>query len=220
MLSHLITECNFQFGNQVFLQKIGIPMGIDPAPFWANLYLYYYEKKYVMSLIKNDPRKALKFKHASRFIDDQGNLNDGGEFGNSYREIYPASLELKVEHQGVHATFLELDISVEDRCFVYKLFDKRDHFPFSIVRMPDIHGNIPNNVFYGSVMAEILRIGRASLRYRDFLTPTKKLLTRMKNQGGEPNKLKRQLKKAVDRYPAVFSKYQKQVKDIVSDMTL
>ena len=39
-LNHLITNCYFTVGNIVMRQKIGIPMGIDPAPFWANLYLY------------------------------------------------------------------------------------------------------------------------------------------------------------------------------------
>ena len=35
----LISECHFVIGNLVFTQDIGIPMGIDPAPFWANLSL-------------------------------------------------------------------------------------------------------------------------------------------------------------------------------------
>ena len=41
--SHLIKETYFQVGNLLFKQCIGIPMGIDPAPFWANLHLYSYE---------------------------------------------------------------------------------------------------------------------------------------------------------------------------------
>ena len=217
MLSHLILQCNFQFENKVFLQTIGIPMGIDPAPFWANLYLYFYEKNYIMSVMKNNTKKALMFRNASRFIDDEVNLNDRGEFGASCREIYPTELELKVEHQGDHATFLELDISIQEGCYIYKLFDKRDDFPFSIVRMPDIHGNIPNNIFYGSVMAEILRIARASLLYKDFVTSMIKLLTRMKNQGGVFQKLHQQIKKAIGRYPHLFSKYNKHVKDIIFD---
>ena len=98
MVSYLIKECNFQFGTKTFSQKIGITMGIDPAPFWANLYLYYYEKQYVMSQISLNYRKALMFRHASRFIDDEANLNDGGEFGRSWKEVYPKELELKVEH--------------------------------------------------------------------------------------------------------------------------
>ena len=52
---------------------------------------------------------------------------------------------------------------------IYKLFDKRDNFPFFIVRMPDLGGNIPSHVFYGSAMSEFLRIARSTLLYSDFL---------------------------------------------------
>ena len=42
-------------------------------------------------------------------------------------------------------------------------------FPFFIVRMPDLSGNIPLHVFYGSVMSESLHIARKTLYYADFL---------------------------------------------------
>ena len=61
-------------------------------------------------------------------------INDDGEFS-SYDYIYPKQFELKLEHQGKHATFLDLNITIEDNIFAYKLFDKRDKFPFFIVRM-------------------------------------------------------------------------------------
>ena len=38
-VEYLISKCYFTVGNPVFMQKIGIPMGIDSAPFWANLFL-------------------------------------------------------------------------------------------------------------------------------------------------------------------------------------
>ena len=34
-IKHLIMECYFTVRNDDFIQTIGIPMGIDPAPFWA-----------------------------------------------------------------------------------------------------------------------------------------------------------------------------------------
>ena len=37
LVKHLITNTYFIVGNYVIHQSIGIPMGIDPAPFWANL---------------------------------------------------------------------------------------------------------------------------------------------------------------------------------------
>ena len=129
-------------------------MGIDPAPFWANLHLYSYECDFITSLISSDKARAIRYLLAARFIDDECNLNDGGEFGRSFHEIYPKELELKCDHSGSHATFLDLEITIVDGIFVFKLFDKRDNFPFFIVRMPDLSGNIPSHVFYGSVMSE------------------------------------------------------------------
>ena len=49
-IKHLIRECYFTVGDKVFIQTIGIPMGIDPAPFWANLYLYKFENSFMESL--------------------------------------------------------------------------------------------------------------------------------------------------------------------------
>jgi len=125
---------------------------------------------------------------------------------------------VKCEHEGRHATFLELDITIEDGVFVYKLFDKRDEFPFSIVRMPDLSGNIPDHVFYGSVMSEFLRIGRATLFYRDFLPKAKELLHRMVNQNGDKHMLLLQLKKAIRNHSQIFNRFQKSTQDILNDI--
>ena len=55
-------------------------------------------------------------------------INDNVEFFSSFRKICPKELELKVEHQEKHAIFLDLDITIEDDFFVYKLFDKKNKF--------------------------------------------------------------------------------------------
>ena len=34
-------------GNSLLRQKIGIPLGIEPAPFLANIFLYTYENEYM-----------------------------------------------------------------------------------------------------------------------------------------------------------------------------
>ena len=222
LVKHLITETFFVVGNMVFRQCIGIPMGIDPAPFWANLYLYHYENKYVTGLIKEgtgeSKYRGCKFKNCARFIDDEINLNDSGIFGESHLDIYPPCLELKCEHRGIHATFLELDITVVDGIFVYKLFDKRDDFPFDIVRMPDLSGNIPQHVFYGSVMAEFLRIARASLLYKDFIPRAKSLYSRMCNQGAVEVRLLQQIRKLFRKHGDSFLKFDKTVGEIREDI--
>ena len=218
LTDHLITELYFEVGNLIFRQSIGIPMGIDPAPFWANLYLYKYECDHVTKLIKSDKHRALKYRHSSRFIDDEFNVNDFGEFGRSFHQIYPSDLHLKCEHNGTHATFLELAISIIDGLFVYKLYDKRDTFPFHIIRMPDKNGNIPMHVFYGSIMSEFLRIARATLLFSDFLPRASALFKRMVNQGGEKHRVLAQIQRAIQRHPAPFKKFAKSSQQIIDSI--
>ena len=126
-------------------------------------------------LIGSDKVKARHFHSTKRFIDDLCALNDGNLFDQVYRDIYPDELELKQEHSGTHGTFLNLDITIVNGQFVYKLFDKRDAFPFSIVRMPHIDSNIPESIFYSALMGEFLRISRSTLLLEDFLNKAKEL---------------------------------------------
>ena len=217
-IKYLIIECHFTIGNTIFTQCIGIPMGIDPAPFWANLYLYYFECEFITKLIKTNKNKAIKFHGTSRFIDDLCAINDGGHFGNSFLDIYPPELELKVEHQGDHATFLDLDITLKDGIFIYKLYDKRDAFPFFIVRMPTKSSNIPTSTFYGAIMSEFLRIARNTLLFCDFTTKARQLYNRMLSQGGLSIKIVAQVRKAVNRHPIAFESFNKSMEEIVTSI--
>ena len=49
---------------------IGIPMEIDPAPFWTNLFLYSYAEEYMSSLTSSGKIKARHFHSTKLFIDD------------------------------------------------------------------------------------------------------------------------------------------------------
>ena len=219
LVKHLITRTYFVVGNLVIRQSIGIPMGIDPAPFCANLYLHHYEHEFITGLMRTDKRRARKFLNAFRFIDDECNLNDHGEFARSFKEIYPEELHLKCEHQGTKATFLDLHVQIIDRIYVYKLFDKRDDFPFSIVRMPDLSGNLPAFIFYGSIMSEFLRIARCTRLVEDFIPRAKMLCERMVSQGGSKNVVLKQIRKAILRHPIPFSKYSLPVSEIIRKLS-
>ena len=88
-------------------------------------------------LKKNDLIKTKKICISFRFIDDLNSINDGGEFESNYSDIYPEELQLGKENTDKHETsFLVLNIKIKDEKFHFGLFDKRDSFPFSIVRMP------------------------------------------------------------------------------------
>ena len=218
IVKHLITECHFEIGNTLFTQVIGIPMGIDPAPFWANLYLYWYENKFMTKTIKENKFRAMRYHGSSRFIDDMCCINDSNDFEKSFKQIYPPSMELKIEHHGQHATFLDLEIDIRQGIFVYKLYDKRDAFPFFIVRMPDLTGNIPSSMFYGSILSEFLRIARTTLYINEFSHRASELVSRMCNQGGKRENIYRQLKKAALNHPEAFLKYRKSAAQIIESV--
>ena len=109
-------------------QDIGIPMGIDPAP---------------LSPIS---KKSIR---VHKFIDELWPINDDGKFSKSFKCIYAGELEIKLEHSGMHAKFVDLDIKIEDGIFVYRFFDKSGKFQFFIIHMPQFESNIPSNIFYG-----------------------------------------------------------------------
>ena len=120
-------------------------------------------------LISNDKVKGCHFHATKHFIDDLGTLNDGCVFNDLYKGTYPPELQLKIEHSGTHVTFLNLDVTAKDGVFIYKLFDKRDAFPFFIVCMPYVDSNIPKTIFYSALAGEFLRIARSSLYTKTFM---------------------------------------------------
>ena len=98
---------------------------------------------------------------------------------NLLRTYTPNELELKVENLGTYATFLDLDIAIKDNIFIYKLFDKRDEFPFFIVRMLHLSSNILSSLCYGSFYSELLRISRCTSLFSDFTRRPSELYNRM-----------------------------------------
>ena len=208
-IKYLLNNCFFKFGDKVLRQVIGIPMGSDPAPFMANLFLYFYENKWILKTKKSNLKEARMFGNTFRFIDDLIAINDGGTFEKNYKNIYPEELELKKENHDINeATFLDLNIHISNsNNFNISLFDKRDTFPFSIVRMPFLCSNIPTKMFYSSLGAEILRIARANNNKISFVKSTKGIINRMFNQGANRTRIANTLKKVFGRHFEVFCEF-------------
>ena len=126
-ISFLLDNCYFTFAKLPFRQKIGIPRGSDPAPFMANLFLYYYENKWLKSIKSSNIALARKFSNMFRFIDDLLVVNDDDEFSKFIKNIYPPELKLTKENGNSNSTsFLDLQISIDSNRFVTSLYCKRD----------------------------------------------------------------------------------------------
>ena len=143
MYNYMIDSCYIEFKGKVYRQHIGIPMGVDPAPFIANLFLHYSESRYIENLLNSgDIANAKKLSNSFRYLDDLLSLNDKGFFDNVSKLIYPPELTLsRTDKDGIQADYLDLDISISANGFFNcNLFDKRDDFKFKV--MTQIQENI------------------------------------------------------------------------------
>ncbi len=121
MLDFIIDGSYLAVGNFVFRQQVGIPMGTDPAPFMANLYLYSYEFSWMEKLTLTDYGIARRYYgRTKRFIDDLCTLNNGKQIEKHWKEIYPKELVLNKENiNNEEASFLDRSGNQDYRQDVY-----------------------------------------------------------------------------------------------------
>ena len=148
-LKFLLNNSFFQVGSKIFHQVTGIPMGSDLAPFLANLFLSFYESRWLKSVKNTNYGVARKFGNILRFIDDLIAIKDGNEFENHYNEIYPSELILKKENTShIETTFQDPDLCIR--------YDKWNSYNFNILRFPYKSTTIPSKILFATISAEIL----------------------------------------------------------------
>ena len=99
----------------MFKQNVGIPMGIDLAPYWEKPFTYLFESNYAQQLISKKSSRDYEFNGTSRFKRGLCTINDNDEFSSWYNL---KQLELKIKHYGGNATFLDLKITIGNNVFV------------------------------------------------------------------------------------------------------
>lgn len=208
MIDIVVDNSFFRFGNRVYRQCIGIPMGIDPAPQMANLYLYYYESTFMEVLTKENYGIAKKFNNTSRFIDDLLTINNDCYLQNYKQDIYPEELQLNQENDDVcKATFLDIEAHIEEGKFQTKTYDKRDAFTFEIVNYPDLSGNIPKQPAYGVFTSQIIRYARICTRRQDFTDRIITLIRKLVKKNFELERLLSTMKKCLRKHRWIEKKY-------------
>ena len=177
-IDFLLDNCYFTLGSYIFRQLIGVPIGVSPGPYIANLVLFYYENKFIECLYKKDYVTAKRLNYTFRLIDDISSINSDGLFQQVYTDIYPASLTLNKENVGdQQANVLDLNINIEGGRFEVKLFDKRDDFPFSIVQFNPNNSNMSYSTSYGVFGSQIIRYFRICNGFESFMEYVCKLVT-------------------------------------------
>ena len=94
-LHFLFDNIFIRFGSKLYRQIVGIPMGTNCAPLVADLFLFYYERDFMLPLSDNNQADIIEaFNSISRYLDDLLNM-DNPYFEQMVSQIYPTELQLK-----------------------------------------------------------------------------------------------------------------------------
>ena len=120
-LTFLLDNIYIQFGTKLYRQVVGIPIGTYCAPLIADLFLFCYERYFMVPL--SDDKQAYiidTLNTISRYLDDILNINNA-YFDNMVSQIYPSKLQLyKTNTSDTETAFLDLHLSISNDIFLPK----------------------------------------------------------------------------------------------------
>ena len=168
-LHNLFDNISIRFGSKLYRQIVGIPMGINCAPLVADLFLFCYERDFLLSLSDNNQTDIFEaFNSTSRYLDDLLNI-DNPYFEQMVGQIYPTELQLnKANSSDTEAPFLDLNLSITNGIVSSKIYDKWDDFNFEIVNLPFLDGDVPRSPSYGVYISQLIRFARVCSNVDDF----------------------------------------------------
>ena len=191
-------------------------MGTNCAPLVADLFLFCYERDFMMSLSDDKQADVIDaFNTTSRYLDDILNINNV-YFDNMVSQIYTSELQLnKANASDTEAAFLDLHLSISNDIVSTKIYDKRDDFDFEIVNFPFLDGDVPRSTSYGVYISQLIRFARASSYVADFNTRDKLLTQKLLKQGYRYHKLRKTFSKFYRQYYDLISKFQVGLKSLL-----
>ena len=124
-------------------------MGTNYAPIVADLFLFCYERDFMLSLSDNNQADIIEaFNSTSRYLDDLLDI-DNPYFEQMVGQIYPTELQLnKANSSDTEAPRLNLNLSITNGIVSSKIYDKRDDFNFEIVNFPFLDGDVPRSFLW------------------------------------------------------------------------
>ena len=197
-----------QFGDMVYQQIVGIPMGTNCAPLIADLFLYCYERDFMSNLQKSKWLVLIdKFNDTSRYLDDIFTI-DNPEFAEHIPDIYPRELQFnKANISDKETSFLDLNIKVVGSNIHTSVYDKRDDFGFPIVNFPWLRGDVPRLPSYGIYISQLVRFARCCTSVFDFHSKNLQITSKLLTQGYRYHKLRKTFGKFFRSYSELQSKF-------------
>ena len=88
-LTFLLDNIYIRFGSKLYRQIVGIPMGTNCAPLVADLFLFCYERDFMLSLSEDNQSGVIEaFNSTSRYLDGLLNI-DNNFFDSMVNRISP-----------------------------------------------------------------------------------------------------------------------------------
>ena len=168
-LRYLLEYIFIRFGSKLYRQIVGIPIGTNCAPLVADLFLFCYERDFMLSLSDNNLADIIvAFNSTSRYLDDLLNV-DNPYFEQMVGQIYHTELQLnKANSSDTEAPFFDLNLSIANGLVSSKIYDKRDDFNIEIANFPFPDGDVPSSPSYGVYISQLIRFARVCSNDDDF----------------------------------------------------
>ena len=191
-------------------------MGTNCAPLVADLFLYCYERDFMLSLSEDTQCGVIEaFNSTSRCLDDLLNI-DNNFFDSMVNRIYPSELQYnKANVSDAEALFLDLHLCISDGFVKTKFYDKREDFNFDIVNFPFLDGDLPCSASYGVYISQLIRVDRVSSRCDYFDTRNTVLTAKLLIQGYRYHKLRKAFSKFYRRHFDIVSKCNVRLKTLL-----
>ena len=139
------------------------------APLVADLFLFCYERDFMLSLSDNYQTDIIEaFNATSRYLDDLLNI-DNPYFEQMVGQIYPTELQLnKANSSDTKDLFLDLNLSITNGIVSSKIYDKRVDFNFETVNFQFLDGDVPHSPSYSVCISQLIRFARVCSIVDDF----------------------------------------------------
>ena len=183
-------------------------MGTNCAPLVADLFLFCYERDFMLSLSDNNQADIIEaFNSTSRYLDDLLNI-DNPYFEQMVGQIYPTELQLnKANSSDTEAPFLDLNLSITNGIVSSKIYDKQDDFNFEIVNFPFLDGDVPRSPSYGVYISQLIRFARVCSNVDDFNNRNLFLTAKLLKQGYRYHKIRKAFSKFYSWHSELIVKY-------------
>ena len=208
-LHYLLNNIFIVNGSKLYRQIVSIPKGINCVPLVADLFLFCYERDFMLSLSDNNQTVIIEaFNSTSRYLDDLLNI-DNPYFEQMVGQIYPTELQLnKANACDTEVPFLDLNLSITNGIVSSKIYDKRDNFNFEIVNSLFLNGDVPRSPSYGLYVSQLIRFARVCSNVEDFKN-------RLLRQDYRYHKIRKAFSKLYHRHSEFIVKYNIQLKTLL-----